>query len=407
MTKGDIIVGLDIGTSIIRAIIGEVEHSGISVIGVGTAKSDGIKKGAIVDIDKTVVAIREAVNHAERMVGIDIQSAYISVSGNHIALQPSHGIVAVSSEDREIGDEDVERVIAATRVINLPPDREIVDVVPREYTVDGLSEVSDPRGMIGVRLEVDVYVVTGSRTVLHNLLRCVERAGLEVAGTVFTPLAAAGMILSPDERRLGVTLVDVGAGSTTVSVFENGLLERYAIIPIGSDSVTNDISVGLELGYDTAEMVKLRYGIADISLVKEEEKFKAHRIGSQEEQEFTVQKLEYIIESRMQEIYALVKLELERQGYPKGLPGGYVLTGGGMLLRGADRLAAKELDAQVRIAVPDFVGVRDPSYVSCVSMVQYVSRMFGKQMVAASSSIKRKSSGSAFSRLKNWLQDFI
>jgi len=408
LIKGDIVVGLDIGTSTVRAIIGELDGLNVNIIGVGTAKSDGIKKGAIVDIDKTVTAIRNAVDHAERMVGISIGAAYVGVSGSHISLQPSHGIVAVSAIDREIGDEDVERVIAAARVINLPAEREIVDVVPREFMVDGLQEVTDPRGMIGVRLEVDTYVVTGSRTVLHNLLRCVERAGIEIAGTVLMPLAAADMVLSNDEKKLGVVLVDVGAGATTISLFERGTLERFAVIPVGGDSVTNDITVGLQTGTDAAEAAKCRHGVAQISQAREEEKFKVSRIGSSMDRDCTAVELAYIIEPRMQEIFSLVRYEVERLGYPQGLPSGYVLSGGSLLLKGADRLAEQELGGPVRIAIPDYVGVRDPSYVGCVGMIKYVSRYYQRQTVAASAQVKRARGGSsALQKIKGWFQDFI
>ena len=407
LAKGDLIVGLDVGTSTIQAIIGEMDGANVNVIGVGTARSEGIRKGAIVDIDKTVVAIRAAIDHAERMVGISISSAYVGVSGSHIDLIPSHGVVAVSATDREIGDQDVERVMDAARVLNLPAEREIVDVVPREFMVDGLSDVTDPRGMIGVRLEVDAYVVTGSRTVLHNLLRCVERAGVEVAGMVMLPLAAADMVLSADEKKLGVVLVDVGAGSTTVSIFEHGRLERIAFVPIGGDSVTNDVTFGLQTGTDAAEVVKCRYGVADSSLAREEEKFKVQRIGSSTDKEVTTVELAYIIEPRMQEIFALVKREVESMGYPRGLPGGYVLCGGGMLLKGADRLAVQELGAPARVAIPDFVGVRDPSYVGCVGMIKYVSKFYNRQPVVAAGQGRRTRSGGALQKIKGWLQDFI
>ncbi len=408
LSKGDILVGLDVGTSTIRVIIGELDGLNLNIIGVGTAKSDGIRKGAIVDIDRTVSAIRAAVEHAERMVGISIGSAYVGVSGGHIALQPSHGIVAVSALDREIGDEDVERVMSAARVLNLPAEREIVDVVPREFTVDGLAEVTDPRGMIGVRLEVDTYVVTGARTVLHNLLRCVERAGLDVAGTVLMPLAAADMVLTSDDKKLGVVLVDVGAGSTSISIFDKGTLERVSVIPVGGDSVTNDITVGLQTGTDMAEMVKCKYGVAKVSLAREEEKFKVQRIGSSMDKDFSVVELAYIIEPRMQEIFELVKREVERLGYPNGLPSGYVLSGGGMLLKAADKLAEEELQGPVRVAVPEYVGVRDPSYVGCVGMIKHVSHVYGRSAVAATSQSKRgRSSGGTLQKIKGWFQDFI
>ncbi len=408
MTKGDIVVGLDIGTSVVRTIIGELDGQNVNIIGVGTAKSEGIKKGAIIDIDATVSAIKASIGHAERMVGITIHAAYVGVSGAHIALQPSHGIVAVSSTDREIGDEDVERVIAAARVLNLPAEREIIDVVPRAFTVDGLTDVTDPRGMIGVRLEVDSYVVTGSRTVLHNLMRCVERAGIEVAGTILLPLAAADMVLSADEKKLGVVLADVGAGSVIVSVFQNGVLEQLDSVPIGGDSVTYDVTVGLQCGTEAAEAAKQRHGVADVSLAREEEKFKIQRIGNSMDKEFTAVELGHIIEPRMREIFALVRDRVERMGYGKGLPSGYVLTGGGMLLKGADKLAQEELLAPVRIAAPDYVGVRDPSYVGCVGMIKYVSRFYSRSAAAATAPVKRaRAQGSALSRIKGWFQDFI
>ncbi len=408
MTKGDIVVGLDIGTSAVRTIIGELDGQNVNIIGVGTAKSDGIKKGAIIDIDATVTAIKASLEHAERIVGITINAAYVGVSGAHIALQPSHGIVAVSSTDREIGDEDVERVIAAARVLNLPAEREIIDVVPREFTVDGLTDVTDPRGMIGVRLEVDSYVVTGSRTVLHNLMRCVERSGIEVAGTVLLPLASADMVLSADEKKLGVVLVDIGAGSVSISVFQNGVLEQFDAVPIGGDSVTYDITVGLQCGTDAAEAVKHRYGVADVSMAREEEKFKIQRIGSSMDKEFTTIELANIIEPRMREIFALVRDKVERMGYQKGLPSGYVLTGGGILLKGADKLAEQELLAPVRTAIPDYLGVRDPSYVGCVGMIKYVSRFYSRNAAAATAPVRRaRAQGGALQRIKGWFQDFI
>ena len=408
MSKGELIVGLDIGTSAIRVIIGELSGHSVNIIGVGTAKSDGIKKGSIIDIDKTVVSIRSALDHAERMVGITIHAAYVGVSGNHIALDPSHSVIAVQSEDREITEEDVERVVAAARTINLPPEREIVDVVPREYTVDGLGEVSDPRGMLGVRLEVDAYVVTGAKTALHNLLRCVERAGIEVLGTVFMPLAAAELVLSEDEKKLGVVLADIGAGSTTLTIYERGVLSKYAVIPLGGDNVTSDITVGLQTGTDSAESVKLKYGVAEVAQALEEEKFKVSRIGSNVQNEFTSVDLAYIIEPRMQEIYQFILREVERLGYSQGLPGGYVFTGGGMLLKGAGHLAEIELNSPVRIAYPDFVGVRDPSYVGCVVLIHHIARFYRLSTGSATASNRRVKSGAgAFQRLKNWIEDFI
>jgi cell division protein FtsA len=408
LNKGDLVVGLDIGTSSIQAIIGELDGTGLNIIGVGTARSEGMKKGAIVDIDKTVASIRAATEHAERMVGITIDSAFVGLSGNHIELIPAHGVVAVSTTDREIGDEDVRRVLDAAKMISTPPERQIVDVVPREFTVDGLTGVTDPRGMIGVRLEVDAYVATGSRTVMHNLLRCVERAGIEVIGTVIMPLAAGEMLLSADERRLGVALVDLGAGQATVTIFDKGVMHRIGAISLGADTVTHDIAIGLQTGFESAEALKCRYGYALMEMVPQEEKFKLQRIGNAGDEELSKTDLAEIIEARMQELFSLIKQEIAKLGYANGVPGGYVLYGGGTLLKGTERLAGYVLGTPVRVASPDFVGVRDPSYVGCVGMIQHVARHWKRSPVAATKEVRRgRQSQTALARLKAFLQDFI
>jgi cell division protein FtsA len=407
LTNGDIIVSLDIGTSKVRAIIGEVTGAGIQIIGVGSADGDGIRKGAIVDIDKTVQSIRAAIDHAERMVGIQITAAYVGISGNHISLHNSHGVVAVNSPNREIGEEDIERVLQASRVIALPPEREIIDVVPKMYVVDGLRDISDPRGMIGVRLEVEAYLITGSRTVIHNLVRCIERAGVQIAGLVLAPLAASTIALSADERKLGVALVDIGAGQTTVSVFKNGILEAIGVLPIGGDHVTNDIAIGLRTQTDQAESIKLRHGIAIIQDASHEETFTITRVGNNYEKQYNQFELANIIEPRMQEILMMVRQEVERMGY-KELAGGYVLTGGVASMPGVAKLAEIELDASVRIAIPEYLGVKDPSFVNGVGTINYVARNFTHKS-EASPSPRRKTNGSGglVNKLKSWFSEFV
>jgi cell division protein FtsA len=407
LTKGDIIVSLDIGTSKVRAIIGELDGTTLNVIGVGSADGDGIRKGAIVDIDRTVQSIREAIDHAERMVGIQIQSAYVGISGNHIALQNSHGVVAVSSPDREIGEEDIARVMQAARVIALPPEREVIDVVPKEFIVDGLDGIHDPRGMIGVRLEVNAYIVTGSRTVIHNLVRCVERAGIQYAGLVLMPLAASTVALSSDERNLGVVLCDIGAGQTTVSYFEHGVLTATSVIPIGGDYITNDIAIGLRTTTEVAEAIKNRHGCALVSLASEDEKFKVPRIGSNIEKEFSQVDLANIIEPRMQEIFLLIQREVEKMGIPpKEVPGGYVLAGGVASLPGTDKLAEYEFDAVVRVAVPEYLGVRDPSFVNGVGIIKYVAKTYARKSNAGTVPARRKVNG-FMDRIKGWFSEFV
>ncbi|MFD2170813.1 cell division protein FtsA [Tumebacillus lipolyticus] len=409
MTNGEIIVSLDIGTSKVRAIIGEVTGTEIQIIGVGSADGDGIRKGAIVDIDKTVQSIRAAIDHAERMVGIQISSAYIGISGNHISLQNSHGVVAVNSPNREIGEEDIERALQASRVIAIPPEREIIDVVPKGYVVDGLSDISDPRGMIGVRLEVEAYIITGSRTVIHNLVRCVERAGIQIAGLVLLPLAANTVALTNDEKKLGVGLIDLGAGQTTVSVFKEGILEATSVLPVGGDHVTNDIAIGLRTQTDAAEGIKLRHGTALVNESAADETFKVSRVGSNVDKEFSQVDLASIIEPRLQEIFMMAHQEIERMGY-KELAGGYVLTGGGATLPLVDKLAEFELDSSVRVAIPEFLGVKDSSFINGVGIIRYVARNFTNKVEVAAAPRRKASSnqgGGFVDKIKNWFNEFI
>ncbi|MGF7046160.1 cell division protein FtsA [Paenibacillus sp. DS2015] len=373
MSNNDIIVSLDIGTSKVRAIIGEVNNGTFNIIGVGSADSEGIRKGAIVDIDHTVQSIRSAVEHAERMVGIQISEVYVGISGNHIGLQSSHGVVAVSNEDREIGEEDIERVLKAAEVVALPPDREIIDVVAKQYVVDGLEGIQDPRGMIGVRLEVEAIIITGAKTAIHNLLRCVEKSGLKIKDLVLMSLGAGQMALSKDEKTMGSVLVDIGAGTTSIAIFEGGTMVATSTLPIGGEYVTNDIAYGLRTLTDQAEKVKLKYGCAVIEDAAPDVIFKVTRIGSNVEKEFTQQDLAAIVEPRIQEIFHLLHQEVKRLGYNE-LPGGYILTGGTVSMPGVLQVAQVELAASVRIAVPDYIGVRDPGFTSGVGVLHNVIR---------------------------------
>ncbi|MFD1955189.1 cell division protein FtsA [Paenibacillus thailandensis] len=413
MSSNDIIVSLDIGTSKVRAIIGELNNGAINIIGVGSADSEGIRKGAIVDIDQTVQSIRNAVGHAERMVGIQISEVYVGIQGNHIALQTNRGVVAVSNEDREIGEEDIERVLQAAKVVALPPEREIINLVPKQYLVDGLEGISDPRGMIGVRLEVEATIVTGAKTSIHNLMRCVEKAGLRIAGVIPMSLAAGVMALTKDEKSSGTVLTDIGAGSTTVAIFDQGGLAAISTLPIGGEHVTNDIAYGLRTQGEMAEKIKLKYGCALINDAAEDVKFKVMRMGSNVEKEFSQVDLASIVEPRMQEIFQLVKQEVYRLGYGDKV-GGYVLTGGAVTLPGTLELGQMELESSVRIALPDYIGVRDPAFSSGVGMIQYVSKFMGARGTSTvKKTANRKASSTVsskpgmFERLKNMFNEFI
>jgi cell division protein FtsA len=305
MSSNEIVVSLDIGTSSVKVIIGEMLNESINIIGVGNVKSEGLKKGSIVDIDKTVQSIKRAVEQAERMVGLTIRRVIVGVTGNHVHLQDCHGIVAVSSENREITDEDVARVMDAAQVVSIPPDREIIGVIPRQFIVDGLDGINDPRGMLGVRLEMEGTIITGSKTILHNLLRCVERAGLEISDICLQPLAAGSLALSSDEKNLGVALVDIGGGSTTIAIFEQGFLQATSVLPVGGDHITKDLSIGLRTSTEDAERIKLKHGHAFYDYASEEEVFIVPIIGTDQHQQFSQLEIADIIEARLEEIFQM------------------------------------------------------------------------------------------------------
>ncbi|PMC38349.1 cell division protein FtsA [Bacillus sp. UMB0899] len=370
MNNNELFVSLDIGTSSVKVIIGEMTNDALNIIGVGNVKSEGLRKGSIVDIDETVHSIKKAVEQAERMVGISLKRVVVGVTGNHVQLQDCHGVVAVSSENREISNEDVRRVIEAAQVISIPPEREIIDVIPRQFIVDGLDEINDPRGMLGVRLEMEGTIITGSKTILHNLLRCVERAGLEITDICLQPLAAGSVALSKDEKNLGVALVDIGGGSTTIAVFDQNHLVATSVLPIGGENITKDISIGLRTTTDEAERLKVKYGHAYYDHASEDEIFDASVIGSDQKRTFNQLELADIIEARLEEVYELILYELRRLGI-QDLPGGFVLTGGTVKMPGVLELGQAVLQNSVRIASPDYIGVREPQYMTGVGLIQF------------------------------------
>lgn len=370
MNSNEIYVSLDIGTSSVKVIIGEMVNDSLNIIGVGNVKSEGLRKGSIVDIDETVHSIRKAIEQAERMIGMEINKVIVGVTGNHVMLQPCHGVVAVSSENREITNDDVARVIDAAQVISIPPEREIIDVIPKQFIVDGLDEINDPRGMIGVRLEMEGTIITGSKTILHNTLRCVERSGLEILDITLQPLASGAFALSKDEKNLGVALVDIGGGSTTISVFEQGFLRATSVLPVGGDHITKDISIGLRTSTEDAEKIKMKHGHAFYDHASEEEVFSVPIIGSDQHQQFNQLEVSDIIEARTEEIFDLIQNEIRRLGI-RDLPGGYVLSGGVANTQGILELAQVVFQNRVRIAIPDYIGVREPQYTTAVGLIKF------------------------------------
>lgn len=382
MNSNEIYVSLDIGTSSVKVIIGEMVNDSLNIVGVGNVKSEGLRKGSIVDIDETVHSIKRAIEQAERMIGMEIHEVIVGITGNHVALRPCHGVVAVSSENREISDEDVARVIDAAQVVSIPPEREIIDVIPKQFIVDGLDEINDPRGMIGVRLEMEGTIITGSKTILHNTLRCVEKAGLQIADITLQPLAAGAFALSKDEKNLGVALVDIGGGSTTVAVFENGHLKATSVLPIGGDHITKDISIGLRTSTEDAETIKVKYGHAFYDHASEEEVFSVPIIGSDQHQQFNQLEMADIIEARLEEIFDMVQSEISKMGV-RDLPGGFVLTGGVANMQGVLELAQLVFQNRVRIAIPDYIGVRESQYTTAVGLIKFAyktARLQGRKM---------------------------
>ena len=392
MNSNDIYVSLDIGTSSVKVIIGEMVNDTLNIIGVGNVKSEGLRKGSIVDIDETVHSIKRAIEQAERMIGLKINQVIVGVTGNHVSLLPCHGVVAVSSDNREITNEDVARVIDAAQVVSIPPEREIIDVIPKQFIVDGLDEINDPRGMIGVRLEMEGTIITGSKTILHNTLRCVERAGLEIVDIGLQPLAAGAFALSKDEKNMGVAMIDIGGGSSTVAVFENGHLRGTSVIPVGGDHITKDLSIGLRTTTEEADKLKLKHGHAFYDHASEEEVFEVSIIGSDQQQQFNQLEVADIIEARMEEIFSLVQDELKHMNI-RDLPGGFVLTGGTANMQGVLELAQDIFQSRVRIAIPDYIGVREPQYTTAVGLIQFAyknAKLKGKKMEAAFSEMEPK-----------------
>ncbi|MDX8044934.1 cell division protein FtsA [Gracilibacillus sp. S3-1-1] len=392
MDNGEILVSLDIGTSKIKVIIGEIMNDSLNVIGVGTAKSLGMKKGAIVDIDETVHSIRTAVEQAERMVDIHIDQVIVGINGNHVQLQPCHGVVAVSSEDKEITEEDIHRVIDAAQVMSIPPEREVVDVIPKQFIVDGLDEIRDPRGMIGVRLEMEGTIITCSKTMLHNILKCVEKSGLTIMDICLQPLATGEVALSQDEKNLGVAMLDIGGGSTTVSVFDDNGLMATSVIPLGGDNITKDLSIGLRTTSEEAEDIKLDHGHGFYGDANEEEEFEVNIIGSNQKERYSQLDLAEIIEARLEEILIYSAREIQKMGYNE-LPGGLVLTGGTMSMPGAAELAQDIYQSNVRIAIPDYIGVREPQFTAGIGILKFAyknAKIQGKEFSDAVVAVERE-----------------
>lgn len=370
MNHQEIYVSLDIGSSSIKVLIGEMSDDQLHVIGVGHVKSTGVRKGAIVDIDATVQSIKKAVDQAERMTGIKIDDVILGVPANQTFLQSVKGVVAVNSENREITDDDLARVIDSAQVMSIPPERELVNLIPKQFIVDNLDEIKDPRGMIGIRLEMDATMITTSKTLVHNVLRCVERAGLQIREIYLQPLAAGTFALTEDEKNQGTAYIDLGGGSTTIAVFQDGLLTNTAVIPVGGDHITKDLSIVLKTPTEQAEKIKKQYGHAFYDDASDEQLFEVPVVGTDSTDQYSQRYIAEIIGVRLEELFELVLDELARMGI-QDLPGGIVISGGVAQLEGMAQLARQIMLTRVRIYTPDYIGVREPAFTTSVGLIRH------------------------------------
>ncbi|MBZ4666757.1 cell division protein FtsA [Mahella sp.] len=308
------------------------------------------------------------------MADININSVFAAIPGGHVSLIKNKGIIAVSNADREIRQADVERVLQATKVMAVPPGKEIMDILPIQYVVDGYDMIKDPVGMVGVRLEVEANIALGTTTSIQNLIKCIERAGLNISAVILEPLASASVVLSDDEKELGVALIDVGAGVTDISIFIDDNLAYTAMIPVGGGHITNDLSIGFRLPFSEAENIKKKYGQAMVSWIEDDSDIPINKMGDGVPANISQKEIAYIVEARVQEMFNLIKHELERSGYADKIPAGIVLTGGGLsLLKGAKELGRQILDMPIRIGAPDFIGVSSPTFSVGVGLIKYAS----------------------------------
>ena len=405
--KSNVLVGIDIGTTKTIAIVGEVTATGIDIIGMGITPAKELRKGGVVNIDNTVEAIKKAVEDAEHMSGCRINSAYVGIAGSHIKGQNSLGIVAVKG--REVGEDDLQRAIEASRAIAIPVDREILHTLPQNYVVDGQDGIRDPVGMSGVRLEAKVHIVTGAAASVQNVVKSVNRVGLDIDDVVLEQLAASEAILSSDEKDLGVALIDIGGSTTGIAIFAEGSIKHTATLPVGGNFLTSDIATGLRTPFAEAEKIKLNYGCAMTSMIPKEDIIEVPSVGGREARMVSRQILGRIVEPRMDEILNMALKEIVRSGYEDLLAAGLVLTGGASLMPGINEMAEQIFDMPVRRGCPVGVGglsdvANSPAFAVGVGLI-----ICGSKNIS-SDSVYRKT-GNIFSELfktiKKWFLDFF
>ncbi len=407
----ELITGIDIGTSKICTIISQINKNGeIEIRGVGVSPCKGLKKGVVIDVDETVKGIRNSVSQAEHMANVGVDKVFINMAGGHVNFIKNKGIIAVTGENKEITKHDVERVIEAAKVIAIPADKEIIDVIPIQYIIDGYDEIRDPLGMIGTRLEVDTNIVIASTTSVENLVRCIRKADLEVGGIIVSPLAESEVLLSKDEKELGACILDIGAGTTDISVFKDGRIIYSKLLPVGGDHITNDLAVGLKISLEEAENLKRQYGFAMSDMVDENEEIDVKVIGNQSSVKVKARDICEIIEARTNEIIMLTNKNLIESGLKSSISTGVVLTGGGLSqIKGSMDLTRKILNLPVRIGSPDYIGVSLPTYSAAVGIIKYVER-YKREMLGSAADTKNRQMSShinLFDKFKEFFSDFF
>ncbi|MBG0775078.1 MAG: cell division protein FtsA [Desulfovibrionaceae bacterium] len=407
MAKSELIVGLDIGTTKICCVVGEIaDDGGVDVVGIGTSPSTGLRKGVVVNIEQTVQSIKKALEEAELMAGCEIRSVYAGIAGSHIKGFNSHGVIAVKGG--EVGPRDVERVIDAAKAVAIPLDREVIHILPQEYIVDDQRGIVDPLGMAGVRLEVKVHIVTGAVTSAQNIVRSAHRSGLDVSDIVLEAVASAKSVLTEEEREIGVALVDLGGGTTDIAVFANDSIKHTGVLALGGANLTNDIAFGLRTNMGAAEKIKVKYGCALADLVSSDESIEVPSVGDREPRKLSRQVLAEICEPRMEEVLGLVDQELMRSGFKNMLGAGVVLTGGTALIEGIQELGEQIFNMPTRVGYPRNVGglkdvVNSPMYATAVGLL-----LFGAEKEGLDHKFRIRDANvfnRILSRMRKWFAD--
>jgi len=411
MSKKDFVVGLDIGTTKICCIVGEIVERGpfplIDIVGIGTAPSTGLRKGVVINIDTTVESITKAVEEAELMAGAEISTVYTGIAGGHIKSFNSTGIVAV--KDKEITEQDVQRVIDAAKAVAIPLDRETIHIIPQEYMINDQEGIRDPIGMSGVRLEAKVHIVTGAVSSAQNIIKCANKAGLNVAEICLEPIASSEAVLCQDEKELGVVLVDIGGGTSDIAIFKDGAIVHTGVLAIGGHHITNDIAVGLRTPQNEAEKLKIRHGCAMVSMIKPDETIEVAGVGGRKARVLSRRLLAEIIEPRVEEIFSLIQREVMKSGYQDLLSAGVVITGGATLLEGMPELAEFVFEMPVKRGLPQNIGglrdvVNSPKFATGVGLLKYGAKNVEKsRFPIREKNIYDKVRGS----MRNWIKDLF